>query len=376
MKKNVCYVTGNRADFGLMVSTLHRINCHPGFHLTVAITGMHLDSNYGGTQREVLEAGFDSYIVPNSLDNGSRQSMGETVGEQLVGFTKLFSSVEFTIIIVLGDRGEMLAASLAALYLNIPVVHIHGGELSGTVDESIRHAISKLSHFHFTSTKGSKERLIKLGEREQNIYVTGAPGLDDIVNVELPDKQAFVDSLDLNVSKRILTVIFHPVVQDAEFAGYYMANVLKGLPENEQIVILMPNSDAGNTKIREEISSYSSLRSNVNVFTHLSRETYLALLAYSDLLIGNSSSGIIEAASFSTRVINIGQRQNKRERNSNTIDVNVDPLEIKNAISESLTLPSFRPKNLYGDGKSGERIVNILSALEIDENTTKKCNTY
>jgi GDP/UDP-N,N'-diacetylbacillosamine 2-epimerase (hydrolysing) len=171
-------------------------------------------------------------------------------------------------------------------------------------------------------------------------------------------------------------VIFHPVVQDAEFAGYYMANVLKGLPENEQIVILMPNSDAGNTKIREEISSYSSLRSNVNVFTHLSRETYLALLAYSDLLIGNSSSGIIEAASFSTRVINIGQRQNKRERNSNTIDVNVDPLEIKNAISESLTQPSFRPKNLYGDGKSGERIVNILSALEIDENTTKKCNTY
>ncbi|MGF1758907.1 UDP-N-acetylglucosamine 2-epimerase [Photobacterium sagamiensis] len=374
--RHICYVTGTRADFGLMRSTLDKIEQVSQLQLSVAITGMHLDSKFGNTKQEVISSGFNTYIVGNSEDDGSRLSMANAVGEQVRGFSQLFASLQPSIILLLGDRGEMLAAAIAALYLNIPVAHIHGGELSGTVDESIRHAISKLSHFHFVATEKSRDRLVRMGELASNVMVTGAPGLDDILNMELPGKSELFDFLTIKNSSRLLAVVFHPVVQDAELAGIQMEQVLAALPTNEQVVILMPNADAGGQLIRDKINEYSSSMDNVKVVTHLPRNLYLSLLAHCDVLIGNSSSGIIEAASFSTWVINIGERQANRDRNANTIDLNVDSKEINDAINQLLFKPEPISRNIYGDGKAGKRIAQLLWEINIDDNTTRKCNTY
>lgn len=374
--RHICYVTGTRADFGLMRSCLEKIEQAPQLKLSVAVTGMHLNPKFGNTIEEVRASGFKIHTVDNNDEDGSRLAMANAVGEQVSGFSKLFTSLKPSIILLLGDRGEMLAAAIAALYLNIPVAHIHGGELSGTVDESIRHAISKLSHFHFVATERSRERLVRMGELAVNVTVTGAPGLDDILNMDLPKKSELLKFLKINASSRLLAIVFHPVVQDAELAGDQMQQVLSALPANEQVVILMPNADAGGHFIRDKINEYSLVMDNVRVVTHLPRNMYLSLLAHCNVLIGNSSSGIIEAASFATRVINIGGRQSNRERNVNTVDVNVDSAEISDEISQALVSPELTSKNVYGDGQAGKRIVDLLISMKIDNNTTRKCNAY
>lgn len=374
--RHICYVTGTRADFGLMSSTLTKINQSAQLKLSVAITGMHLDPKFGATKQEVINFGFDTHIVESGAEDGTRLAMVNAVAAQTSGFSELFSSLKPTVILLLGDRGEMLAGAIAALYLNIPVVHIHGGELSGTVDESIRHAISKLAHFHFVATKKSQERLLRMGEKKANVYITGAPGLDDIINMPIPIKSELIEFLAVDNPTSLLAVVFHPVVQDAEIAGEQISVLLSALPSNEQVVILMPNADAGGQLIRASIFSYANNRQNIKLVTHLPRNMYLSLIAHSDVLIGNSSSGIIEAASFSTNVINIGERQANRERNQNTVDVELDTREIRSAIQKALVQKKLVPGNVYGDGKAGNRISLLLSKLVIDANTTRKCNAY
>lgn len=374
--RHICYVTGTRADFGLMRSTLEKIEKHPQLQLSLAMTGMHLNPAFGDTKNEVLEAGHKTYVVNNCEEDGSRLAMASSVGQQIVGFSELFLSLKPSIILLLGDRGEMLAAATAALYFNIPVVHIHGGELSGTVDESIRHAISKLSHFHFVATHKSRERLIRMGEKSNTVVVSGAPGLDDILNADVPSIDVLRRSLKIKSRDRLLAVVFHPVVQDAEHAGKQMDVLLKGLPNDVQVIILAPNADAGTNNIKRTIIDYCEKNSNAMMISHLSRNMYLSLLSHCSVLIGNSSSGIIEAASFGTPVVNVGSRQANRERNENTFDVEVNTMAISNRIDDALVLPKLSHKNVYGDGKSGARITEMLLELKIDENTTRKCNAY
>jgi len=374
--RHICYVTGTRADFGLMSSTLLKIHQSKNLKLSVAITGMHLDEKFGNTKQDVIDFGFDTHTVDSSSEDGSRLAMANAVSTQVKGFSDLFASLKPTAILLLGDRGEMLAAAISALYLNIPVVHIHGGELSGTVDESIRHAISKLSHYHFVATENSKVRLVRMGEKEDNVLVTGAPGLDDIIDMDIPSKIDLFDFLNVEPLSQSLAVVFHPVVQDAEIAGEQMEQLLRALPTDKTIILLMPNADAGGQLIRDKITAYATTHINIKVVTHLPRNIYLSLIANCDVLIGNSSSGIIEAASFATKVINIGERQANRERNVNTVDVDLNTLEIKSAICNALTNKNLAAENIYGDGQAGERIYHYLSELVIDSNTTRKCNAY
>lgn len=374
--RHICYITGTRADFGLMSSTLTKINQSKYLKLSVAITGMHLDPKFGNTKQEVMDYGFDTHIVESEPENGSRLAMVNAVASQTSGFSTLFASLKPSIILLLGDRGEMLAAAIAALYLNIPVAHIHGGELSGTIDESIRHAISKLSHFHFVATKKSQNRLQRMGEELTNIFVTGAPGLDDILNMPIPSKSELIEFLTIKSSTLLLAVLFHPVVQDAEIADEQIGALLNALPDNEQVIMLMPNADAGGQLIRDKIIAYAKMRPNIKLKTHLPRNMYLSLIAHCDVLIGNSSSGIIEASSFATKVINIGDRQANRERNKNTIDVQLDTIEIRNEIDKAICQRKLVPENVYGDGMTGNRICHLLSQLVIDSNTMRKSNAY
>lgn len=374
--RKVLYVTGTRADFGLMASTLRAIHQQLELELCIAVTGMHLLESCGLTVREVEETGLPiCERIPTGLGGRTASAMANAVGEIILGLTVVLQREKPDIVLLLGDRGEMLAGAIAAAHLGIPVVHIHGGERSGTIDESIRHAISKLSHWHFVATTESRERLVKMGEHPDQVHVTGAPGLDGLDSV-VPARREVLEGLGLGAEEHYALVLFHPVVQEADDAGNQtaalLASITSVLPETgTQAIWLNPNADAGSAEIVTTLNA-----AKVVVIPHMTRQQYLGVLLHADVLIGNSSSGIIEAASFGTPVLNIGSRQNARERNSNTIDVQGSESHITAGLRRAIAHGRYSPANKYGDGKTGARIVKLLAELPLDSDLLNKVNTY
>ncbi len=375
--RKIIYVSGTRADFGLMESTLTQANQDPNLDISVCVTGMHLSSQYGNTYQEIEKSGLRICSkISVDLKDTSGASMARSIGTEIINMVDAFQIENPDLVMVLGDRGEQLAGALAAIHLNIPLIHIHGGERSGTVDEPIRHAISKLSHYHFVTTEKSKERLIRMGEMEKHIFVTGAPGLDGIKQMVQLSKQELCDEYNFDLSKSIALVIFHPVLQEEKNAGSQMQQLLEALSKSSlQSLILMPNSDAGGNSIREVVDKFSK-NPNFRRVVHLPRKKFISWLAAADVMIGNSSSGIIESASFSLPTVNIGSRQKERERNDNVIDTLTNTDDIKNGINSALKLTGKNFTNIYGDGKSGEKIVSLLKTLSLNSNLLNKTNSY
>lgn len=375
--RNICYVTGTRADYGLMQNTLRAIHSHSQLSLSLLVTGMHLLPEYGETWKEIVTDGLTIGVkVPVKLTGSSGAEMSIALGVQVTGFTQALIKLKPDVVLLLGDRGEMLAGAIAALHLNIPIVHIHGGELSGTVDESIRHAISKLAHYHFTATEKSKERLIRMGENPQHIFVTGAPGLDEIYQMTLADKATLYSQYGLELTRPLLLILFHPVVQQANDATEQIKAVLDAALESGlQSLVIMPNADAGGSVIAEEISRYDS-KTQIKTAIHVPRKDFLSLVAHADVMAGNSSSGIIEAASLNTPVVNIGDRQRCRERSLNVIDVSPVKSEIVEAIARSQQMKGQQWSNVYGEGGASGRIVECLSSLSLEPVILEKVNAY
>lgn len=375
--RKICYISGTRADFGLMKNSLQAIDRDDDLDLEVIVTGMHLLNEYGDTYQEILDLGLNIIgKVKVSLSGESGSQMSIALGNQIIGFTKILEKDKPDLVLLLGDRGEMLAGAIVSLHLNIPIVHIHGGELSGTVDESVRHAISKLSHYHFTATKLSKERLIKMGEVESNIFTIGAPGLDEIYNTQLIQREALLEKYDIDSKSPFILFLFHPVVQQYKSVKEQLITILDGLLfDNTQILAIMPNSDAGGGIISSVLSQYKEQK-KIKTVVHIARLEFLSLLSEADLLVGNSSSGIIEAASLGAPVINIGDRQNLRERNDNVVDVEIEKSQIINGINRARSLNKYSFGNVYGDGKSSQRIVELLKSLAIDSKILDKVNAY
>lgn len=375
--RHICYVTGTRADFGLMQQTLEAIHSAPDLTLSLLITGMHLLPEYGHTVTEIEATGFTILgRVPVTLSGGEGAEMSLALGEQIIGMTKIWQSQKPDMVLLLGDRGEMLAAAIAAIHLNIPVVHLHGGERSGTVDESVRHAISKLSHYHFTATEDAKARLVKMGELPEHIIVTGAPGLDAIYSTPLLEREPLCEKYGLDSQQNFQLILFHPVVQQAGDAEQQMQWLLEAAVAHcEQPLVIMPNADAGSRGIVRVIERFKNT-GQVKTALHIPRQDYLSLMAHADVLIGNSSSGIIEAASLQTPVVNIGDRQNARERNQNVLDVPVDKAQIAQAIVRAKTMKGTQWQNCYGDGQSSARICQYLAALPITPSLLEKVNAY
>lgn len=376
-KRRICYVTGTRADFGLMQATLSRIHCHGAFELGIVVTGMHLSAMHGNTIDEIAAAGLTiSSKVEINLEGSSGAVMARNIGTMISGFVNTFEEVKPDIVLLLGDRGEMLAGALAAVHLNIPVVHIHGGERSGTVDEPVRHAISKLSHIHFVATEDARSRLIRMGERASNVFVTGAPGLDGLADMATSSANALCAAVGFDPEQRIGLFVFHPVLQEAGRAGQDTKHVMQALlAEGLQVVALMPNSDAGSEAVRRELNNFEH-HSKVRVLTHLPRPQFVSWMAACDIMAGNSSSGIIEAATFGTPVINIGIRQNLRQRNLNVVDVEADIASVKACVGTALQRGRFPRENCYGDGHAGERITEHLAQLPLSAGLLLKSNTY
>lgn len=374
--RSVCYVTGTRADFGLMEATLRRISSDPRLRLGLLVTGMHLSTRYGDTVREVRATGFPVVAeIPVDVDHPSGASMAVGIATMLAGFTAALVRERPDVVLLLGDRGEMLAAALAAIHLGIPVAHIHGGERSGSVDEPVRHAISKLAHLHFAATESARERLVRMGELPHHIWVTGAPGLDGIAALAAHARAGLCADAGFDSARPTALAVFHPIVNEPASAAEQVLSMLRAARANDcQVLVLEPNSDAGSDAIREALAELRDPA--ISVRTHLPRDRFISWMAQCDVMIGNSSSGIIEAASFGTPVVNIGSRQNLREAGANVASVPADEPAIAAAIRNSLRGPRPLARNIYGDGSAGERIVERLATTALGPELLVKSNAY
>ena len=374
--RKIIYLSGTRADFGLMRAALQLLM--PVADVSIAVTGMHLDAAFGHTVDEIKASGLRICgEVPVDVKTRTQASMSVSVGACLQGLTALLEHEKPDMLLLLGDRGEMLAGAIAALHLGIVCVHIHGGERSGTVDEPVRHAISKLASYHFVATRESSDRLVRMGEKADRVYVTGAPGLDGIVkDAASLTSQALCEVLGLAENRPFVLALFHPVVQQAGDAyrqtkALLMALQTAGLP----VVWLAPNADAGSREILRALGEVA-LPAGSKRLKHLQRPTFCSAMQHASVLVGNSSAGIIEAATFGTPVVNVGDRQHLRERNDNVQDVSADVGLIEIALHNALQHGKWLPNNKYGDGLAGPRIVKALLELSIDRSVLEKTNTY
>jgi UDP-hydrolysing UDP-N-acetyl-D-glucosamine 2-epimerase len=307
--------------------------------------------------------------------------MAKSIGECITRIADSLEKIRPDILLVLGDRSEMLAGAIATTYLGIPIAHIHGGDISGNVDEPVRHAITKLAHIHFPATKESADRIIKMGEESWRVHIVGAPGLDLALNTKLPKPKKLAKKYGLDLSKPIILAVQHPVVTEAEKAAGQIRETLKAIVElGYKTLLIYPNADAGGRRMIEVIKEYERFPF-IETFKSIAHEEYLGLMRLASAMVGNSSSGIIEAPSFGLPVVNIGTRQHGRQRAENIIDVDYDGEEIKKAIQKALFDKEFREKarsckNVYGDGKAGIRIANILGELQINRKLLDKRMTY
>lgn len=376
-RRRITYISGTRADFGLMQSTLARIHGDARLELGVIATGMHLSDAHGRTVRDIEASGLPlAATVAVDVDPATGATMARNIGHMLAAFVPLLERERPQLVLLLGDRGEMLAGALAAIHLNIPVAHVHGGERSGTVDEPVRHAISKLSHFHFVATAQARERLVRMGELAERVWVTGAPGLDGLRELADIDRAALARAEGLDPARPIALMVFHPVLQEAAAAGAQAAAVIDSLKRHGvQVLALLPNADAGSAAIRELLQARRDA-GDLRLATHFPRRNFVSWMAAADVMVGNSSAGIIEAASFGTPVVNIGMRQNLRERNANVVDAAAEPAAIEAAVDRALRHGRHAPQNVYGDGAAGPRIVDLLATVPLDPQVLMKTNAY
>lgn len=380
--RKIVYLTGTRADYGLFSQALRRIEAHPALDLALIVTGMHLAPEFGRTVRLVEEDGFPIAAQVETLlagDDGG--SMARAIGLGVLGLTQALESARPDVLIVLGDRGEMLAGAIVATHLNIPVVHIHGGEVSGTIDESVRHAITKLAHFHLPSTEENAQRIIRMGEDPWRVQVVGAPGLDYLRAVEPMSREQIEADLDIDLSQPVLLVTQHPVTTEVEAAADQMRTTLDALTNlGIQAVITYPNADSGGRAMIDVLKDYASLPF-VRIRPTLGQRRYASLLRYADAMVGNSSSGIVEAPYFGLPVVNIGSRQQGRQRGENVLDVSHHRDGIEQAIRTALTDQDFICRartctNPYGDGRAGERIATTLAEIPLDRSVLQKRLAY
>ncbi|MBP1908192.1 UDP-N-acetylglucosamine 2-epimerase [Methanolobus bombayensis] len=384
MERKICVITGTRAEYGLLYPVIKAIKYHPKLNLSIIATGMHLSHAHGYTIKDIEKDGFDIDVaVDMLLSNDSGASMAKSLGIGIISITQALEQIKPDIVLVLGDRGEPFAATIASSHMNIPVAHIHGGDFTtgGCIDESIRHSMTKFSHIHFPVTEESAERIRKLGEEEWRINVVGAPGLDTILNTDLIPFDILAEKFSIKRNEPLLLVIQHPVTTQPEKAGPEIRITLEALSElNIQTILIYPNSDSGGRTIIEVIQEYEH-KDFLHTFKNIPRREFISLMNIASVLIGNSSSGMIESSSFKLPVVNIGIRQEGRQRSNNVIDVPNDKEKILRAINKALFDEKFKQevnkcKNPYGDGKSGVRIADALATIRLDQQLLQKKNTY
>lgn len=377
MKRKILYISGTRADYGLMRPVLKKLDKNQKIDLELVITGMHLMEEFGMTINEIKKDGFKIHEIKADFPDDNKFSAVNFIGNFIILLGNAVRTIKPDIILLLGDRAEMLAGAIVGTYLNIPVAHLHGGEISSTVDEYARHAITKLSNIHLPATEKSAERIKKMGESPKNIFVVGAPGLDNIFEEDLIEPEELSKKYDLNLAEPFIMMVQHPVSLEFEDSADQIIETLEAIvTTGYQTIIIFPNADAGGRKIIKTIKSYEKY-TFVKTFKSIPNKDYLSLMNIASVLVGNSSSGIIEAPSLGVPVINIGSRQDGRERGQNIIDVEYNRREIKIAIDKAINDNEFKKlvkesPNPYGDGNASTKIVEILSEIQLDQTLLNK----
>ena len=363
--KKIVAITGSRADYGILKPILIKINESPTLKLQIVATNAHLSEKYGKTIKNIEADGLKvQYQVDNISDISCPNSMAKSSGKATILLADIFLESKPDIVLLLGDRYETHAAASAALLMNIPIAHIHGGEISeGSIDEQLRHSITKMSHMHFCSTEIYRERIIQMGENPKNVYSVGAPGIDDIFENILNSEQ-LSELLDWDFVNEFVVFLYHPETLINSNLERDLIKIEKSLLDSGlRIFFIESNADFRGTIISDWINKFCSKdKINYKVAKNLDRNVYLSLLSRAKMLIGNSSSGIIEAASYRLPVVNIGVRQTGREKNPNVIDCKIQNLDkaIEVASSKSFKNSLKNLRNIYGNGNAAQKIVEIL----------------
>lgn len=377
--RHIVFVTGSRADYGLMSSVLKKIKSTKGLKLSILATGMHLMHEFGDTFNEIVEDGFSPIKLESTYLKDDKSSAVDFLSKFLSEINVFFRKNKIDCLLIIGDRAEMLGSAIAANYNSIPIAHVHGGEVSSTVDEHVRHAISKLSHIHFVATEKSLKRLERMGEKKENIIISGAPGLFFLRDKKyLFTKEELKKITGIDFNEKTLLILQHPVTVESHKAGDQMRMTLEAAKSiGLQSVVIYPNADSGGREMIKIIKEYEKIE-NFYSFPNLKRKLYLSMLRHSSVLIGNSSSGLIEASHLSIPVINIGERQSGREKSSNIIDTQANIRSIKENILKLLNNDFVFEayKNPYLKYNSEEIIVETLLKIEFNNDLIQKKITY
>jgi GDP/UDP-N,N'-diacetylbacillosamine 2-epimerase (hydrolysing) len=373
--KTVCVVTGTRAEYGLLRWVMEGIEKSPSLNLQLVVTGMHLSPEFGLTVNEIKSDGFVvNRCVEMLVSSDTPTGITKSIGLGLTGFADVMMDLEPDLVLILGDRYEILAAAISAMIARVPLAHLHGGEATeGSIDEAIRHSITKMSHIHFVATDEYRNRVIQLGEQPDNVYQVGGLGIDNISNLELLDRKTLEESLGFQFKERNLLITFHPVTLESKSSQFQMAELLASLDDLEDtyLIFTMPNSDTDGRILFQQIEKFVSKHNNASVFTSLGQLKYLSCIAQVDAVIGNSSSGLTETPSFKKATINIGDRQRGRMKAASVIDCLPERSAILNTL-EKIYLDEFQKKlksvvNPYGEGGASKLILEILESANLDD---------
>ena len=373
--RKIAVVTGTRAEYGLLYWIIKEIHEAPELELQLIVTGMHLSPEFGLTVQEIEKDGVPiAERVEMLLSSDTDTAITTSMGLGIIGFAKAYEKLRPDILLVLGDRFEILSAVVAAVPFRIPVAHIHGGESTeGAIDELFRHAITKMSHIHFPATQVYANRIRQMGESPGNVFCFGAPGIDNIYKLDLISKKELLNILEIPQDKKIGLVTYHPVTLEKNSAESQISELLEAMDSIDEFfwVITMPNADADSRVIIKSLDNYvQDNPGKAKLFSSLGKLRYLSLLKHAALMVGNSSSGIIEAPSFELPVVNIGCRQQGRIRAENVIDVLVGKKSnIVNAINKAISY-EFKESlakliNPYGEGDASCKIVEILKTVKV-----------
>lgn len=379
-KRKIAILTGTRAEFGLLFWLIKAVHDDEDLQLQLIVTGMHLSPEFGLTYQEIEKAGIPiEDTIEILLSSDSEIGISKSMGLGMISFSETYARLKPDILVILGDRFEAFSAAAAAMIAKIPIAHIHGGEATeGLIDEPIRHSITKMAHLHFTATETYRHRVIQLGEQPDRVFNTGTPGLDNIDKLDLLSKEEFEKSINFEISYPTFLVTFHPVTLDNNSSENQFKALLKAFDKYPEATIIFtkPNADTNGRVVIQLIDQFTKSNEKRTVaFTSLGQLRYLSALSHVDIVIGNSSSGLIEAPSFKVPTVNIGDRQKGRIKADSVISCAPATESITDAIEKSLS-KTFQEnlkevKNPYGKGGASDKILKILKQTPLD-NIVKK----
>ena len=384
MKKKITVLTATRAEYGLLRPIIKALMAIDKFQVSVVVTGAHLSPEFGLTYQEIVADGIQiDKKIEILLSSDTPVSISKSMGLAIISFAEYFEESKPDALVVLGDRYETLAVCCAAMNARIPIVHLYGGETTeGAVDEAIRHSISKMSYLHFTSTQEYRNRVIQLGEHPDRVYAVGGIGIENALKMPLLSKEELEQSINFTLDKPYAVVTFHPVTLEEGQAQVQFEQILQAFSKHPEMkyIITKANADANGRIINKMIDEYAASHDNCVAFESLGALRYLSALKYATMVIGNSSSGLVEVPSFKIPTINIGDRQKGRLQAESVI--NCEPVEeevsaaIDKAMSEEFRQTASVVVNPYGDGNTSEKIAQTMVRMLIDEDVDLKKKFY